>query len=70
MGPVDTPTGTRLRPFVSHLDPARIQSGRRGCTILSRGEVARYYPEGEQYLVELEPKVIHHEVVVGEQMLE
>ncbi|HUW12078.1 MAG TPA: hypothetical protein VM537_20290 [Anaerolineae bacterium] len=69
MGPVDTPTGTRLRPFVSHLDPVKIQSGRRGCTMLSRGEVARYYPEDEQYLVEMEPNVTHFEVVVGQEIL-
>ena len=38
MGPVGTPMGTKFCPFVSHLDPARIQSGRRGCTMLSRGK--------------------------------
>jgi len=33
-------------------------------------ELARYYPEDEKYLVELEPKVTHHEVVVGQEILE
>jgi len=70
MGPVGTRMGTKLCPFVSHLDPARIQSGRRGCTMLSRGEVARYYPEDEKYLIELEPKVTHYQVVVGQEILE
>jgi hypothetical protein len=27
-------------------------------------EVARYYPEDEQFLLELEPTVTHHEVLV------
>jgi len=29
-------------------------------------ELARYYPEDERYLIELEPKVTHYEVVVGQ----
>ena len=33
-------------------------------------EVARYYPEDEAYLFKLEPKVTHHEVVVGQELLE
>ena len=33
-------------------------------------ELARYYPEDERYLIELEPKVTHYEVVVGQEMLE
>ena len=32
--------------------------------------LARYYPEDEKYLVELEPKVTHYEVVVGQDLLE
>ena len=48
MGPVGTPMGTRLCPFVSHFGPARIQSGRRGCTMLSRGEVAERSVEGRR----------------------
>jgi heme-degrading monooxygenase HmoA len=32
-------------------------------------EQARYYPEDEQYLVELEPNVTHYEVVVGQEVL-
>jgi len=32
-------------------------------------ELARYCPEDEKYLIELEPKVTHHEVVVGEELL-
>jgi heme-degrading monooxygenase HmoA len=31
-------------------------------------EQARYYPEDERYLIELEPTVTHYEVVVGEDM--
>ena len=31
-------------------------------------EVARYYPNEEQYLVELEPTVTHHEVIVGQDL--
>lgn len=33
-------------------------------------ELARYYPEDENYLIELEPRVTHHEVVVGQEILE
>jgi heme-degrading monooxygenase HmoA len=33
-------------------------------------EKARYYPEDERYLIELEPRVTHYEVVVGQEMLE
>jgi heme-degrading monooxygenase HmoA len=33
-------------------------------------ELARYYPEDEKYLLELEPKVTHYEVVVGQEALE
>lgn len=33
-------------------------------------EKARYYPEDEKYLLELEPTVNHYEVVVGREMLE
>lgn len=33
-------------------------------------ELARYYPENEKYLIELEPTVIHYEVVVGQEILE
>ena len=33
-------------------------------------ERARYYPEDEKYLIELEPTVTHYEVVVGQEMLE
>jgi heme-degrading monooxygenase HmoA len=33
-------------------------------------ERARYYPEDEKYLVELEPTVTHYEVVVGQEILE
>jgi heme-degrading monooxygenase HmoA len=33
-------------------------------------ELAHYYPEDEKYLIELEPKVTHHEVVVGQELLE
>ena len=33
-------------------------------------EQARYYPEDEKYLLELEPKVTHYEVVVGQDILE
>jgi heme-degrading monooxygenase HmoA len=33
-------------------------------------ELARYYPEDEKYLIELEPTVTHYEVVVGEEILE
>ena len=32
-------------------------------------EKARYYPEDENYLIELEPTVTHYEVVVGQEML-
>jgi heme-degrading monooxygenase HmoA len=31
---------------------------------------ARYYPEDEKYLIELEPTVTHYEVVVGQEILE
>lgn len=33
-------------------------------------EKARYYPDDDKYLIELEPKVIHYEVVVGQEMIE
>jgi heme-degrading monooxygenase HmoA len=33
-------------------------------------EKARYYPEDERYLIELEPTVTHYEVVVGQEILE
>ena len=33
-------------------------------------ERARYYPEDEKYLIELEPTVTHYEVVVGQEILE
>lgn len=33
-------------------------------------ELARYFPEDDKYLIELEPKVTHHEVVVGQEILE
>jgi len=33
-------------------------------------EQARYYPKGEEYLIELEPSVTHHEVVVGQEILQ
>ena len=33
-------------------------------------ELARYYPDDEKYLIELEPRVTHHEVVVGQEILE
>jgi len=33
-------------------------------------EQARYYPEDERYLIELEPTVTHYEVVVGQEILE
>jgi heme-degrading monooxygenase HmoA len=33
-------------------------------------ELAHYYPDDEKYLIELEPKVTHHEVVVGQELLE
>jgi heme-degrading monooxygenase HmoA len=32
-------------------------------------ERARYYPDDEKYLIELEPNVTHYEVVVGAGML-
>ena len=32
-------------------------------------ERARYYPDDEKYLVELEPNVTHYEVVVGQEIL-
>ena len=31
-------------------------------------EKARYYPEDEKYLIELEPNVIHYEVVAGQEL--
>jgi heme-degrading monooxygenase HmoA len=31
---------------------------------------ARYYPDDEQYLVELEPTVTHYELVVGQEILQ
>jgi heme-degrading monooxygenase HmoA len=33
-------------------------------------ERARYYPDDEEYLIELEPTVTHYEVVVGQDILE
>jgi heme-degrading monooxygenase HmoA len=33
-------------------------------------ELARYYPDDEKYLVELEPTVTHYELVVGQEILE
>jgi heme-degrading monooxygenase HmoA len=33
-------------------------------------ELARYYPDDEKYLVELEPTVTHYEVVVGQELPE
>jgi heme-degrading monooxygenase HmoA len=33
-------------------------------------ERARYYPDDEKYLVELEPTVTHYELVVGQEILE
>jgi heme-degrading monooxygenase HmoA len=33
-------------------------------------ELARYYPEDEKYLLELEPNVTHYDVVVGQEALE
>jgi heme-degrading monooxygenase HmoA len=33
-------------------------------------EQARYYPEDERYLIELEPTATHYEVVVGREILE
>jgi heme-degrading monooxygenase HmoA len=33
-------------------------------------EQARYYPEDEKYLLELEPTVTHYEVAVGQEILE
>lgn len=33
-------------------------------------ERARYYPEDEQFLIELEPKVTHYEVLMGEDDLD
>ena len=33
-------------------------------------ELARYYPDDEKYLVELEPEVTHYEVVVGQELLD
>jgi heme-degrading monooxygenase HmoA len=32
-------------------------------------ELARYYPDDEKYLIELEPEVTHYEVVVGRELL-
>ena len=32
--------------------------------------LARYYPEDEEYLIELESNVTHYEVVVGQEILE
>jgi heme-degrading monooxygenase HmoA len=32
-------------------------------------ERARYYPDDEKYLIELEPTVTHYEVVVGQEIL-
>ena len=31
-------------------------------------KVARYYPDEEKYLIELEPTVTHHEVIVGQDL--
>ena len=33
-------------------------------------ELARYYPEDENYLIELEPTVTHYEVVVGQEVFQ
>jgi heme-degrading monooxygenase HmoA len=33
-------------------------------------EQARYYPDDEKYLIELEPAVTHYEVAVGQEILE
>jgi len=33
-------------------------------------KLARYYPEDEEYLIELESNVTHYEVVVGRELLE
>jgi len=33
-------------------------------------ERARYYPEDEKYLLELEPTVTHYEVVVGQEIIQ
>jgi heme-degrading monooxygenase HmoA len=33
-------------------------------------ERARYYPDDEKYLLELEPTVTHYEVVVGQEIIE
>ena len=33
-------------------------------------ERARYYPEDEKYLLELEPTVAHYEVVVGREIIQ
>ena len=33
-------------------------------------EQARYYPEDEKYLLDLEPKVTHYEVVVGQEIIQ
>ena len=32
-------------------------------------EKARYYPEDKKYLIELEPKVTHYEVIFGQEMI-
>ena len=32
-------------------------------------EKARYYPDDEKYLIELEPKVTHYAVIVGQEMI-
>jgi len=32
-------------------------------------EKAKYYPDDEKYLIELEPKVTHYEVIVGQEMI-
>lgn len=33
-------------------------------------EKAKYYPADEKYLVELEPKVVHYEIVAGQEMIQ
>jgi len=32
-------------------------------------EKARYYPDDAKYLMELEPKVTHYQVIVGQEMI-
>ena len=33
-------------------------------------KLARYYPDDDKYLIELEPEVTHYEVVVGRELLQ